>query len=139
MKRNWAHKHLLTRKFIAAVVLCVFALKAVSMMGLVAELAAAPSIHKEAISNIVVGTHCDHSNSKHAPSGNHEDLEDCCAFCFSSTQKFTALDLTNIATIIDILTPHIHVGTPIVFSKNSVQPSNFGWVTSWSSTSPPSV
>ena len=139
MRRTWEHRHLFTRRFVAAAVLCLFALKGVSMMGIVAELAAAPSIHKEAISSIVLGTHCDHSNSKHAPSGSHGDHEDCCAFCTSSAKKFTALDPVINANIIDILTPHTQAGTPILFSEDSIRSQMLGWVTSWSSTSPPSA
>ncbi len=81
MKRSWTHRHLLTRKFIAAAILCLFVLKGLSFLGMTASLAADPQGTSPVIASAVLGTHCENAQNKADPNHQHIDHAECCVFC----------------------------------------------------------
>ena len=137
MKRSWTHRHLLSRKFIAAVILCLFVLKGLSFLGMTASLAADPQVTSPAIASAVLGTHCENAQNKADPNHQHIDHAECCIFCSSLSRDAAALDANLITVIVATLLPKEESEPTVYFVENTTNPQPPGWANSWSATAPP--
>jgi hypothetical protein len=137
MKRSWAHRHLLTRKFVAVAVLCLFIIKGLSFLGITASLAADPLRANPAITAAVLGVHCENAKSKADPSNQHIDYTDCCAFCSSVSKDIVALSANLLLVLVGVSLPQTGIQPKSYFVKNDTSPKPPGWLSGWSSTAPP--
>ena len=139
MKRSWTHRHLLTRKFIAAAILCLFVLKGLSFLGMTASLASDPQGTSPAIASAILGTHCESAQNKADPTHQHIDHTECCVFCSSLSRDAVALDANLLTVIVGILSPKEEAKPIVYFVKNTTSSQPPGWANSWSATAPPSA
>jgi hypothetical protein len=137
MKRSWAHRHLLTRKFIAAAILCLFVLKGLSFLGMTASLASDPQGTSPVIASAILGTHCENAQNKADPNHQHIDHAECCVFCSSLSRDTVALDANLLTAIVATLSPREESQPPVYFVKDPTSPQPPGWANSWSATAPP--
>ena len=139
MKQSWAHKNLLTRKFVATVVLCLFVMKGLSFLGMTASLAADPLAHNQFAESVVLGTHCDKMNDKADHTDHHIDHSQCCVFC-SSVSRNAAIAIDVIfSQVVAVLLPEKQQSVLAITYDDSLIMSSkpIAWGSSWSSTAPP--
>jgi hypothetical protein len=137
MKRSWAHRHLLTRKFIAAAILCLFVLKGLSFLGMTASLASDPQGASPVIASAILGTHCESAQNKADPTHQHIDHTECCVFCSSLSRDAVALDANLLTVIVATLSPQKEFQSVVYFVKDATSSQPSGWESSWSATAPP--
>ena len=137
MKRSWTHRSLLTRKFVAAMILCLFVLKGLSFLSLAASLAADPQGINPVIASAVLGTHCENSQNKADPNHQRIDHTECCVFCSSTSKDTVSLDANLLTVIVATLTPQNDPQPVIYFVKDLQGAQPPGWENSWSATAPP--
>jgi hypothetical protein len=137
MKRSWAHRHLLTRKFIAAAILCLFVLKGLSFLGMTASLASDPQEINPVIASAILGTHCESAQNKADPNHQHADHAECCVFCSSLSRDAVALDANLLTVIVATLSPQKESQSVVYFVKDCTSSQPPGWENGWSATAPP--
>jgi hypothetical protein len=137
MKRSWTHRHLLTRKFIAAAILCLFVFKGLSFLGLTASFAADPQGTNPVIASAILGTHCENAQNKGDPTHQHIDHSECCVFCSSLSRDTVALDANLLTAIVATLSPREEFQPKVYFVKDPTSAQPPGWANSWSATAPP--
>ena len=137
MKRARTNSCLLTRKFVAAAVLCLFVIKGLSFLGLTASLATDPQGTNPVIASVILGTHCENAQNKGDPTHQHIDHSECCVFCSSLSRDTVALDANLLTAIVATLSPREESQPPVYFVKDPTSPQPPGWANSWSSTAPP--
>ena len=137
MKRSWAHRHLLTRKFIAAAILCLFVLKGLSFLGMTASLASDPQGTSPVIASAILGTHCESAQNKADPNHQHVDHTECCVFCSSLSRDAVALDANLLTVIVATLSPQKESQSVVYFVEDATSSQPPGWGNSWSATAPP--
>jgi hypothetical protein len=140
MKQSWAHKNLLTRKFVAVVVLCLFVMKGLSFMGMTASLAADPFAHNQFAASVVLGTHCDKASNNPDHADHHIDHSQCCVFCSSASRDVATVEFT-LAAVVTVLSPDREQKIlPVVYAYRHIGAAKpLAWGSSWSSTAPPRV
>jgi len=139
MKHSWAHRHLLTRKFIAAAILCLFVLKGLSFLGMTASLASDPQGTSPVIASAILGAHCENAQNKADPNHQHIDHTECCIFCSSLSKDAVALDVNLLTAIVVILSPREESQSVVYFVKDATSSQPPGWENSWSATAPPTA
>ena len=139
MKQSWAHKNLFTRKFVAAVVLCLFVMKGLSFLGMTASLAADPLAHNQFAESVVLGTHCDKMNDKADHTDHHIDHSQCCVFCSSSSRNVAIVIDVIYSQVVTVLLPEKQQSaSATAYNDNLIIPLKpIAWGSSWSSTAPP--
>ena len=139
MKRARTNSCLLTRKFVAAAVLCLFVIKGLSFLGMTASLAADPQGTSPVIASAVLGTHCENTQNKADPNHQHIDHAECCVFCSSLSRDAAALDANLLTVIAATLSPREESRPTVYFVENTTSPQPPGWANSWSATAPPTA
>ena len=139
MKQSWAHKNLLTRKFVAAVVLCLFVMKGLSFLGMTASLAADPLAHNQFAASVVLGTHCEKNNDNADHSDRHIDHSQCCVFCSSASRNVAIAIDVIFSQVVTVLLPEKQLSVLATTYDDSFIMSSkpIAWGSSWSSTAPP--
>jgi hypothetical protein len=137
MKRSWAHRHLLTRKFFAAAILCLFVLKGLSFLGMTASLASDPQGTSPVIASAILGTHCENAQNKADPNHQHIDHAECCVFCSSLSRDAAALDANLLTVIVATLSPQKESRSVVYFVEVATSSQPPGWENGWSATAPP--
>ena len=137
MKRSWAHRHLLTRKFIAAAILCLFVLKGLSFLDMTASLASDPQGTSPVIASAILGTHCESAQNKADPNHQRIDHAECCVFCSSLSRDAVALDANLLTVIVATLSPQKESQSVVYFVKDTTSSQPPGWENGWSATAPP--
>ena len=139
MKRARTNCCHLTRKFVAAAVLCLFVIKGLSFLGMTASLAADPQGTGSVIASAVLGTHCENAQNKADPNHQHSDHAECCVFCSSLSRDAAALDANLLTVIAATLSPIEESQPTVYFVENTTSPQPPGWANSWSATAPPTA
>ena len=139
MKRARTNSCLLTRKCVAAAVLCLFIIKGLSFLGMTASLAIDPQATSPVIASAVLGTHCENTQNKADPGHQHINHKECCIFCSSLSRDTVALDANLLTVIVGILSPKEEAKPIVYFVKNTTSSQPPGWANSWSATAPPSA
>ncbi|MFM8859723.1 MAG: hypothetical protein ACKOEW_06480 [Methylocystis sp.] len=137
MKQTWAHKQLLTRKFIAAVVLCLFVFKGLAFLGMTASLASDPQSANPVITSAVLGTHCEAGKEKSDPLGQHVHNTECCLFCSSPVRDVVGLDASLLTIVIASLSPQKELPSALISFEEPTKLEPVGYLSSWSATAPP--
>jgi hypothetical protein len=138
MKQTWAHRNFLTRKFAAAIVLCLFVMKGLSFMGMAASLGSDPFTHNDYAESVVLGMHCDKANNNSDHAGHHIDHSECCVFCSSASRDVTVVDV-YFSKVVAVLSPKKEQTIlPFVYADRENDAARpFTWRDSWNSTAPP--
>jgi hypothetical protein len=139
MNRARTNSCLLTRKFVAAAVLCLFVIKGLSFLGMTVSLATDPEGTNPIILSAVLGAHCENAQNKADPGHQHISHTECCIFCSSLSRDAVALDANLLTVIVGILSPKEEAKPIVYFVKNTTSSQPPGWANSWSATAPPSA
>lgn len=139
MKRSWAHRHLLTRKFFAAAILCLFVFKGLSFLGMTAALASDPQGTSPVIASAILGTPCESAQNKADPNHQHVDHTECCVFCSSLSRDAVAFDANLLTVIVATLSPQKESQSVVYFVEAATSSQPPGWENSWSATAPPTA
>jgi hypothetical protein len=136
MKQSWAYKNLLTRKFVAVVVLCLFVMKGLSFIGLTASVASDPSSNQQIAATFLLGEICKNNQNGNDHSEGHIDHSQCCVFCSSTIKDTVIIDVASLE-VVAVLSP-VEEAKPVLFMEELVKVLDpLGFANNWSSTSPP--
>jgi len=137
MKRTRTHTRILTRRFLAVTILCLFVFKGLSFLGLTASLATDPQGTNPVIASVILGTHCENAQNKGDPTHHHIDHSECCVLCSSLSRDTVALDANLLTAIVATLSPREEFKPKVYFVKDPTSAQPPGWTNSWSATAPP--
>jgi hypothetical protein len=129
-----AHRRSLLVKSIAVVALCLFVLRGVGFIEMVASLAAGPAgSAKASFLAMTAGEKCHSDDKKTDPA--RRDHSTCCVSC-AWARDAVLLDVVIAARILDLF-PETHISLPAWSVDATARAPAPGLIANWSATSPP--
>lgn len=133
-KRN--HRRFRLRDLIATAALCVFLLRALGGLAMVAAPPAAAEGGATQLSSLSRQQQCEHHDSRTNPDKPQKGHDSCCALCMAAERELADFDVRVATEIVDFASRQDAV--PITYAAKSPAPIKpAGLAANWSATSPP--
>ena len=125
----------LIRKYVAVAVLCLFALRGLSFIGMAAAMAG-PNADNPVFAQIVLGDHCARAQDRSDAPAKQRAHSEHCVLCGSLARDAVALSVL-ILTDAFVRTPHVNVLSTPPINDIFLLTLAPGLIANWSATSPP--